>query len=260
MSDAYKTTVVSTFPWFETKIMSETTANAPMAGGLIVDFGTLEEDDREAKEQMLLKAMNDMKMTQRPCMIMDLAPVRDLELTIKGEDWIESDTDKLVKQPKCARIVIPVSQIVDLTNVQPVMGSSIIRCNGCIPCYNWFRAANLELHAKNNPMRIVPFPMEQKSGDITYQAMRVVPAEFRAYQELLDHAVSQDGVEKGFMIAAKYSYQVLVDRGHKEITFSQVGYMVTDIVIMGKSVMRGILITNSTDEDFVDLKRCGIYF
>ena len=36
--------------------------------------------------------------------------------------------------------------------------------------------------------------------------------------------------------------------------------MVTDIVIMGSSFMRGVLIANSTEEDFDDIKRVGIYF
>ncbi len=257
--DVYKS-AVSAFSVFETKVMSQTKADKSMAAGLLVDFGAYGEDDVESKQIALLRAMSDLGMNERPCMIVDLAPMRSLELVVNGADWVEPEDIAKSDMPPCARIVIPVSQIVDLTNVHPTLGSSIIRCNGCIPTYRWFQAANLALHARKEHMRIIPFPMEQKNGDITYQAMRVVPDEFRKYQDLLDHAVTQDGVATGFMVAAKYAYQVLADRGHTEITFAQIGHMVTDIVIMGNSMMRGVLIANSTEEDFDDIKRVGIYY
>lgn len=257
--DAYKS-AVSAFPTFETKVMSQTKADKSMAAGLLVDFAAYGEDDVESKQIALLRAMSDLGLKEKPCMIVDLAPMRSLELVVNGADWVESEDLAKSDMPPCARIVIPVSQIVDLTNVHPTLGSSIIRCNGCIPTYRWFQAANLALHARKEHMRIIPFPMEQKNGDITYQAMRVVPNEFRQYQDLLDHAVTQDGVATGFMIAAKYAYQVLADRGHNEVTFAQVGHMITDIVIMGNSMMRGVLLANSTEEDFEDIKRVGIYF
>mgnify|MGYP001607407975 CR=1 FL=1 len=257
--DAYKS-VVSDFPVFSTQVMSQTKASHSMAAGILVDFDAYGEDDAESKQQALLKAMSDLGMKERPCMIIDLAPMRSLELVINGEEWIEPEILTKNDTPPCARIVIPVSQIVDLTNVHPTLGSSIIRCNGCIPTYRWFQAANLALHERKEHMRLIPFPMEQKNGDITYQAMRVVPNEFRRYQDILDLAVTQDGVATGFMVAAKYAYQVLADRGHNEVTYAQVGHMVTDIVLMGNSLMRGVLIANSTEEDFEDIKRVGIYY
>ena len=257
--DAYKT-AVSAFSKFETKVMSQTKADKSMAAGLLVDFGAYDEDDVEGKQIALLRAMADLGMKETPYMILDLAPMRSLELVVNGEDWVEPEELAKSDMPPCARIVVPVSQIVDLANVHPTLGSSIIRCNGSVPTYRWFQAANLALHARKEHMRLIPFPMEQKNGDVTYQSMRVVPDEFRKYQDLLDHAVTQDGVAQGFMIAAKFAYQVLADRGHTEITFAQVGHMVTDIVIMGNSMMRGVLICNSTEEDFDDIKRVGIYF
>jgi hypothetical protein len=39
-----------------------------------------------------------------------------------------------------------------------------------------------------------------------------------------------------------------------------VGHLVTDIVIMGKSHMRGVLVTNSTAEDFEGAEKLSLYF
>lgn len=251
--------VVSTLPKFETKVMQENTDNT-LAAGLVVDFSKFEEDDTDAKQAVVLRALSDLKITDRPCMVIDLAAVRDLELVVDGKDVEETEEEKANTQPCCARIVIPASQIVDIKLVQPAHGASIIRCNGCIPTFRWFQAANLLLHERKTPGRLIPFPLEQENGTTTYQAIRVSAEEFRKYQELLTHCVEQDGVEKGFFIAAKFAYQVLSDRGCSEITYKQVGNMVTDIVIMGKSFMRGVLILNSKPEDFDDFKKVSLFF
>jgi hypothetical protein len=251
--------VETIFPRFETRVKQQDT-DEPMAMGLLVDFAMFGEDDVDLKQGALLRALSDLKLLERPCMVLDLAPVRDLELVLSDKDYEESEAEKAELRPPCARIVLPAAQIADVRLLQPTVGSSIVRCNASVPVFRWFQAMNLLLHEKKTPTRAIPFPMEQKDGSVTYQVMRVTPEEFRQYQELLRHCVDQDGPAQGFAIAAKFAYELLVRRGHTEITFAQVGHLVTDIVIMGKSHMRGVLVTNSTAEDFEGAEKLSLYF
>lgn len=248
----------SQFSIFSTRVLD--TAGNSLAAGLVVDFAKFDEDDVEAKEVALLRALADLHITERPCMVLDLAPVRALELDVDGKEWVESEEEARVAAPPCARIVMPVSHIADISNIQPQMGSSVLRCNGSIPTYRWFQAINLLLHEKKKPGRVVPFPLEQKDGNVTYQAIRVSAEEFRRYQDLLTHCVDLDGPEKGFFVAAKYAYQIFADRGHTELTYAKVGSMVTDIIIMKNSLMRGVLLLNSTAEDLETVRRLSIYY
>lgn len=259
------------FTPFETTDKAIHSETQPLASGLIIDFAQFPEYDTEARQNSILTGLSKLGLTQRPCMILDLAPVDALNLLVdgkpyepvapppkSGDDSEDEDTKK--KLPPMARIVLTADSLVDLTNLRPVAGSSIIRANGAVPSYRWFQAANLLLHGKDEFGRVIPFPLEQENGDTTYQAMRVNPDEFRQYQGLLKHAVDQDGLEQGFFIAAKFAYQVLLDRGHSEISHKQVGKFVTDIAVMGDSSMKGVLILNSGGDDFEDISRLSLYF
>lgn len=258
----------SMFTQFETKERTTESDDTPLASGLILDLSQFPTYDTESRQNGILTGLSRMDLKQRPVMILDLAPVDALGLLVDGKPYEppapkhvdEEDEDAKKGRPPLARIAITADSIVDLTNLRPRVGSSVIRANGSVPSYRWFQAANLLLHNKNEFGRIVPFPMEQENGNVTYQAMRVSPEEFKKYQELLAHAVGQDGPEKGFYIAAKFAYQILLDRGHSEITFKEVGKFITDIIIMGKSNMKGVLLLNATGEDFHDIERLGLHF
>lgn len=247
----------SELPKFETISKFEQT-NIPLASGLVVDFGKDDTEDESQKQQRLNKAVRDMKL-RTPLMVLSLAPVRDLGAMVDGEELKESEDDSEIDNPPCAHIAVPVSQIVDLKNIDPRLGSSIIRCNASIPIYRWFQAANLMLHEMGKAGRMIPFPMENTNGDTSYQMLRANPEEFRKYQELLKHCVDQDGVEKGFWVAAKFAYQVLLERGYTKLTHAQVGKHLSDIILMGHSYMRGVLILNARDEDFEEIERYSIY-
>lgn len=249
---ASKTSKLET-PAFITKDKMENSEDIPLASGVILNFDDFNEYDVEAKQSSILTALSRAKLTERPCMILDLANVNDLGLIVDDKEYKQLEN-------KIARIVLPISQIVDISNIKPPAGSSTIRANGSIPTYRWFQAANLLLHDKDQFGRIIPFPLEQKNGDITYQAIRVSPDEFRKYQDVLKYAVEQDGLHQGFAVAAKFAYEILLERGYKELTFEQVGSCITDIIIMGKSKMNGVLILNSEDTDFEDIKRFSLYF
>lgn len=259
----------ATFTRFETKDKTSETDDTPLASGLILDMAQFPTYDTESRQNAIVAALSRMDLKQRPAMVLDLAPVEALGLMVDGEAYTppapqhtddEEDEDAKRGRPPMARIVLPADSLVDLTNLRPAVGSSVIRANGSVPTYRWFQAANLLLHTKTEFGRIIPFPLEQDNGDVTYQAMRVTPEEFSKYQGLLKHATDQDGPEKGFFIAAKFAYQILLERGHSEISYKEVGKFVTDIIIMGKSNMKGVLLLNSKGDDFEDIERLSIFF
>jgi len=250
-----------TFTPFETtEKMSNSDDKVPLASGLIVDFAEFDEYDTDAKQNGVLTALSKLGLTQRPCMIIELAPVADLGLLVDGKAYepgptgVQDENDVAKNLPPIARIVLPVDKIVDLAQLRPAAGSSMLRTNGAIPSYRWFQAANLLLGDRKEFGRVIPFPLEQENGDVTYQAMRVSP------EELLVHATQLDGTERGFYIAAKYAYECLLQRGHKELTYQEVGKFVTDIAIMKDSSMHGVLILNSGGDDFEGIERLGLYF
>jgi hypothetical protein len=255
-----------TFTPFETKEKMSNSETVPLASGIIVDFAEFQEYDTEGKQNAVLTALSRLKLTQRPCMIMELAPVADLGLQVDGKDYepgptgTQDENDVEKKLAPIARIVLPVDSIVDLTQLRPSAGSSVVRANGAVPSYRWFQGANLLLQDKKEFGRIIPFPLEQDNGDITYQVLRVSPEEFKQYQQLLEHATKLDGIEQGFYIAAKYAYQCLLNRGHSELTYKAVGKFVTDIAIMRDSRMHGALILNSGGDDFEGIERLSLFF
>jgi hypothetical protein len=238
----------------------------PLMSGHFLDFAEFQEYDTDSKQKALLKALRDMKITDRPCMVIDLAPMRDMGGMFMGEvKWEESEEEAKESYPPAVRIVLPVSQLIDLKNIKPPLGKSIIRVNASVPTPIWFQAANLQLHHKGAMGRIIPFPLEQEDGKFMYHAMRVDPDEYKEYNALLTECVSRDGVEQGFFIATKFAYVVLDRRAERlgrkitEVSNATVGKSITDVVIMGDSYMHGVLIANSEPEDFEDMKNQFIY-
>jgi hypothetical protein len=240
-------------------------SGTPLASGEFIDFAEFQEYDTESKTKAMLAGLRKMKITDRPCIVIDIAPMRDLGLFLDGIEWKESEEDAKNKTPPCARIVLPVSQLIDLKNIKPAMGKSILRANASVPTPIWFRAANLKLHHQNALGRIIPFPLEQEDGRCIYQAIRVDMDEYKEYNALLTECVSRDGVEQGFFIANKFAYEVLMRRAKRhgkelnELTHATVGRSVTDLVMMGNSYMNGLLIANSEKDDFEDLENQFIY-
>lgn len=233
----------------------------PLAAGKLVDFSSVSSEDvdcAQKRQKMLLKALVDVGIHERPLMVIDLAPMRDLELVIDHDkDWV--DPDPTNQKPTCARIVVPATQLVDITHLKPKIGSSLVRANPAFPVYRWFQAINLLLAFDEQKGRVIPFPIQGEGTnanaprEMLYHVLRVFPDEYIAYQKLLKLAVDNDGVENGFFHAAKFSYEVLFLRGYKDITQKVVGELVTDIMLMGKPVIKGVLIDNANIEDFEGL-------
>lgn len=238
--------------------------SVPILSGRYLDLNKVAKYDDdpfadEKRQKAILKALDACGIRDRPCMAVDLAPIRDLGLTI--DDTPIEDPHKDDKRPPCARVIVPATQIVDISSIRPPAGRSVIRCNGAFPTYRWFQAINLLLHHENKTAgRVIPFPLETNQGanhsssvdpsTILYHALRVTKAEFEAYQRLLADAVENDGVENGFFHAGKFAYEVLFNRGHKEINEKTVGEYVTNIMMMGKPLIRGVVVSNWSDDDF----------
>lgn len=238
--------------------------------GRYINFEDVCADDftfpEEERQRRLRRALEETGIRTRPCMVVDLAPMRALEVRFEdsGEAYQEPEAIAAVENPPCARIVVAASDIVDIRNLKPAFGRSIVRCNAAFPAYRWFQAMNLILHHEGKtPGRVVPFPLESTDGTnhddtgahgpnthIIYNALRVSMHEFEAYQKVLALATENDGAENGFFHAAKFAYEILFKRGYKEINESVVSDAVTTVVLMGKSVIRGVLVDNSEPDDF----------
>ncbi len=233
----------------------------PRCSGKLIDFAheSFDEFDEEERQKLLLMALTAQGISTRPCMVIDLAAPRDIDLIVDGKKLELTEEQKAETQPKCTRVVVPVTDIVDIRNLKPKLGRSVIRCNPAYPTYRWFQAINLLLHYKNKTQgRVIPFPLETTVQDengnerpeIIYHAMRVSKSEYMLYQKTLNDCVSVDGLFIGFQMAAKMAYEILAMRGVTEITEAIVSHFVTDIILMGTPTINGVLVLNSDKEHF----------
>mmetsp|Transcript_5133 Transcript_5133/g.14635 ORF Transcript_5133/g.14635 Transcript_5133/m.14635 type:complete len:283 (+) Transcript_5133:564-1412(+) len=249
----------------------------PLLTGVLVDFKAAEPDDDdidavEKRQRALIRALTALELNDRPCLAVDLVPLADLDLLVEMDGdkvklaetpYIESQKAEPGKsRPAATKIVVPARQIVDIRNLNPVAGKSVVRCNPAYPAYRWFQAMNLMLRHKGvTDGGVIPFPLFTNERDAdghpldplrstVYHVLRVRKHEFEAYQKLLHDAVSEDGPDKGFFHASKYAYEVLAQRGVGKITQEVVGLVVTDVILMGQPKLRGALVFNDTKDDW----------
>lgn len=251
----------------------------PLAAGRWLQLPRVGADDivdHEERARLILQAMRDEGLTERPCVALDLAALRDLGLVLKEdgsvvgdgkvvkESFVDPDAD-LKDRPPAAKLIVPAKQLVDLRFLTPPAGRSVVRCNAAVPAYQWFRSMNLLLQqsGKTNG-RVIPFPLETevspeqraKNGgqarETIYHVLRVGPAEFEGYQTLLKEAIDNDGIDQGFYHASKFAYEVLQARGYKKLDEAAVGDAVTNVILMGNSYLRGVLVGGWHADDFED--------
>lgn len=216
-----------------------------------------------------------------PYLVMDMALKKDVKVLLRDSEgnftrsWsdemdcaaMEGGRANMVEEGNDTRplvkVLMPCLDIVDLTSIgTPVSGFSVAKCNASVPNYRWFQAANLLLKYNDQPGRIVPFPLEQEDGTMMYHMLRVNPEEFRAYQELLDYSVKQDGALKGFEISAKFAYEILVKRGvpFEKMTHEVVDKTMTHIHMMSDSRICGVLLVNTSREELEDMQESHYIF
>jgi hypothetical protein len=237
------------------------TAGEPLCSGKFIDFGVfpLEEDninDLNIRQKKLVEAVRSFGTNYKPpYIVMDLATVDDIKLVVENEkykdDFKEKKLTEEAKKNPALKFLISASEIVDLSSIsdENMGGMSVVKCNPSIPVYRWFQAANLMLGFCDQLGRVVPFPMDQDNGMTTYHFLRVNPREYMEYQKLLEFCVAKHGVEEGFNISSKYSYECLSARGIKKITHDEVDKTLTHVMLMKDSKMRGVLLHNAGREE-----------
>ena len=87
--------------------------------------------------------------------------------------------------------------------------------------------------------------MDQDDGMTTFQMLRVDPREYMEYERVLEFSVKQRGIEEGFNIAAKFSYEILSNRGIKKMTHGEVDKTLTHVMLQSNGRLRGVLLHNA---------------
>lgn len=253
----------------------ETNQNGqPMCSGLFLDATHYNDDILidvlNGKQNAVVEALKRLKKDKDfnpPYMTMDLATLDDIGIIIDGEKY-DAEKNKgafpvsteAAKNP-ALKLVMSAVDIVDIKSIMNTTGgNSVVKCNPAVPVYRWFQAANLMLKYCDQKGRVIPFPISQQPEEgkedeevmVTFHMLRVDPREFIEYQRFLDHCVSQDGIERGFEIAAKYSYEVLSNRGIKELTAEQVDSTLTHVILKQDARLRGVLLHNYGRDDLED--------
>lgn len=234
----------------------------PLVTGLFVDLGAeLHKEDVviDAVKKMR-NSSDDMKLKFKvPYMVMDLAAPKDVQ--IEGAEYPPDDADdSLVSEDyelnPNVKLLVPANQIVDISCLKSGVlgGNMMVKCNQMLPAYRWFQAANLMLNHEGLKTRVVPFPMDHDQGT-TYHMLPVSPSEFELYQQMLDFGVTNEGVENGFKTAARFSYELLGNRGIKELTEEQVDKLLAHVWVgHNGGKCEGILFHRGARSDFEDLK------
>lgn len=230
------------------------------------------------------KAQNLVKLAtehlEKPAVVLQLAPIRVLNIKIDGENWKDSFPDE--KNPPPGFMVSQCNSVVDASSLVPPnwpngAASSVLRVNGCVPFFFWFRSLNFLLMSQKAKLRVIPFPIIQEkkeagetkedNSEIVYQAIISTLAEYDEYQKSLTEMVNSIGFEKGFAMAGRYGYAVYLNRARSEHNeendgpFNEekalqehelVDKYLTQIIIMKDSCLKGVLIEGADRELFDD--------
>lgn len=222
----------------------------PLLSGFLLDLDEWDEDDlEETRAEEIKKAVRAVAQKnpdfKEPYIILDLAERDEIKLfDVEGGEIAPSG--KAGK--KVLRVAVSAWSIVDLRNISNP-GNSVVKANASIPVYRWFQAANLLLKHTDLPGRLIPFPLDQEQGETVYHMLRVTPAEFENYQQILEFATTQLPLEGAFETSARFSYEVLKNRGITELTAKQVDYTLSHVILMRNSCIFGVALENSTMAD-----------
>lgn len=241
---------------FET--LEKTAAGDALAYGEFIDFGAMEYDENctetvSARQRALLDAIQLLKKEGNfnpPYIVMDLAALEHISLEVEGKAYEEEGEKVLSEEAKAnpaLKLLMPANLICDLKSISAdgLGGMSVVKCNPAVPVYRWFQAANLMLAFCDQKGRVIPFPLDQDDGMTTYQMLRVNPREYVEYERVLDYSVKQRGVEEGFNLASKFSYEILSNRGIEKMTHEQVDKTLTHVMLHSNGRLRGVLLHNA---------------
>lgn len=238
-------------------------AGKALLSGYLLDMNEWDQDDLEdTRVEELKKAIQNLsqkhKEFKEPYVILDLIERENIKLfDLEGEEIQPTESSK----GKILRVVVSAWNIVDMRNISN-SGNSVVKANASIPVYRWFQAANLLLKYTDVVGRLVPFPLDQEKGETVFHMLRVTPAEYNSYQEILQFAATQQNLEAAFETSARFSYEILKNRGITELTARQVDSTLTHVILMMDSTIFGLALENSTDSDVTSptLQTNSIYF
>lgn len=255
---------------------TETTQDGqkPLACGELVDFGALPLQDESLDESLterdkaLLAAKERLRAAggfDPPYMILDLCEPQDIGLVVEGEPYVHSRAGKNVVEDDnvYVKLLMPASAICDITPLgSPPGGLSVVRCHAAVPCYRWFQAANLLLHYQDKLGRVMPFPLDQGDGQTVFHMLIINMSEHSEYQSLLHQCCMEKGTEEGFVVSAKFAYELLLRSGITKATHAQVDKIMTHVILMPNQQLRGVLILDAARSELQSetLKRFSIYY
>lgn len=236
----------------------KTPKGEPLALGQFIDFGTLEyvEDcleDLSPRQKKLIETIQILKDEGNfnpPYVVLDLATIENISLNVDEKKYEESGGKKLTEEAQknpALKLLMPANMICDLKSISAdeMGGMSVVKCNPAVPVYRWFQCANLMLAYCDQKGRLVPFPLDQEDGMTTYQMLRVDPREYVEYERVLQYSIGQRGLEEGFNLASKFSYEILSNRGIKNMTHEEVDNTLTHVMLQADAQLRGVLIHNA---------------
>ena len=100
----------------------------------------------------------------------------------------------------------------------------------------------------------MPFPLDHDKGT-TYHMLPVTPPEFELYQQMLEFGNTNEGIVKGFETAARFSYELLLKRGIKEISAQEVDKLIAHIMVgHNNGKVSGLLLHRAGKSDVEDLR------
>ena len=237
----------------------------PLLVGMFLDFGQIRCDgencieDVSTRQKAVIDAVRRLSANnpayKAPFMAIDLAARQDVGLLHKGEKMepvapIFPLSAAALSNPS-VKVIVSANEVVDVGHLgSPTQ--SVLKCNSAFPAYTWFQAANLILDTAGKAGRIIPFPLDQEDGSVMFHALRVDPAEYKNYQEVLAYAVNTNGLKEGFEIAARLSYEILSKRGLSELTANQVDHIITHVMLKPYAQIRGLVLENAGREELDD--------
>ena len=239
----------------------------PLAYGAYLYFRELNDktgDDGDEIMRILVNRLGHRELVA-PYIAMDLSYAEALNLA-KDDGTLIVDADK--KNRKAIKICMQAKDIADITHFA-TKGNSRVYVHREVPVYRWFHAINIQLRDKNIALRAMPFPIENTmsetshQGTIFYQILPVTVQEYNLYEQVL-HANLHNGgnlvdPEEAFALTAKMSYQILSNRGIKEMTHEQVDSYLVHVLISKQSSMHGVFIHEWNDEDFETATKWNIF-
>jgi hypothetical protein len=238
---------------FESK-EKDGTEKHPLCSGVLVETGEVDDIIAAVRKRNVPAGA-----FPPPYLMLDLCLPKDIEFA-EGPAPLGEEMLKLV---------MPCSFIADLVGISndSILGMSVVKCNAAVPVYHWFNAANLLLNFYGQKGKVIPFPMDQEASEeqeamTVFHMLRVTPYEYGEYAKILQFGMSCEGVQKGFLTAARFAYEVLKKRGITDLTAKEVDALISHVMIKAPSRIECVMASRLRAEeiDKEELEKAYIFY